>query len=148
MRYPILQHIARYLCDIPGKQARKINCDTIAASIARYERYHCGASWPVKKVCSQSMLQDDHPHRAFFLQGRKAWRTLRIFFVFSSVSGAGKGSPRGPKTENNLSRLKFSLRNTGRSLSKKTASVGVGAPFPSSNYPPPPLKKLLTQKKS
>ena len=42
VRYPILQHIARYLCDTPRKQARK-HC-AIAQSIARYEKYRYWAS--------------------------------------------------------------------------------------------------------
>ena len=48
VRYPILQHIARYLCDTPGKQILKIKhekiCDTIAESITRYEKYRYWAS--------------------------------------------------------------------------------------------------------
>ena len=44
MRYPILQHIAQYLCDIPEIQARNIFCDTSATTIARYEKYRCWAS--------------------------------------------------------------------------------------------------------
>ena len=47
VRYPNLQHIARCLCDTPGKHARKkfaILSVTIAESIARYEKYRCWAS--------------------------------------------------------------------------------------------------------
>ena len=44
MRYPILQHIARYLYDTPPKKNTKEFCDTIATSIARYEKYRCWAS--------------------------------------------------------------------------------------------------------
>ena len=44
VRYPILQHIARLLCDTPTKRSAKEFSDTIAGSIARYDTYRCWAS--------------------------------------------------------------------------------------------------------
>ena len=41
---PILQHIARDTCAIPRKTSTKTFCDTIAQSIARYEKYRYWAS--------------------------------------------------------------------------------------------------------
>ena len=42
--HPILQRIARYLCDTPRKTSTEEFCETIAESIARYEKYRCWAS--------------------------------------------------------------------------------------------------------
>ena len=60
---PLCQRIAQQLCDIPPKKTSiKIFCDTIATSIARYEKYLCCASEP------KEMFYDNHLPVA--LQGR------------------------------------------------------------------------------